>query len=346
MRRLAIGLVLAACTDGAVQEPAPDAEDPALPSDVDDAPQPSADPEPPEPEPEPIPEPEPPVEVSRVRFVALGDAGEGNTAQFEVSRVIEQVCADRGCDFALYLGDNIYSNGVDGVDDDQFRTKFEEPYANLAFPFWVTLGNHDFGEIPLQFWKTDYQVEYTRFSDKWTLPDHFYTFSSEHAQFFSMDTNMIMLGLDWTQDQGGWIDDELSRSSATWKIAFGHHPYISNGEHGNAGNYEGAWFDFTGIVRGDNVRDYFHDHLCGKVDVYFSGHDHSRQWLEPACGMEFVVSGAGAKLDQLPARDGNLTRFEDNSQPGFIWVEIVDRTMNLAFYRQDGSLDYEGSLTK
>src|SRR5687767_5268778 len=58
-----------------------------------------------------------PVDTA-IRFVALGDAGEGNDAQYEVSTAIEQVCADHGgCDFAVYLGDNFYDSGVSGVDD-------------------------------------------------------------------------------------------------------------------------------------------------------------------------------------------------------------------------------------
>ncbi|MEO1234980.1 MAG: metallophosphoesterase, partial [Myxococcota bacterium] len=130
-----------------------------------------------------------------VRFVALGDTGEGNTAQYEVSRAIETVCLVQGCDFALLLGDNFYDHGVDSVDDEQFRAKFEEPYANLQIPFWVTLGNHDFGEVPVQFWRTSYQIEYSMRSWKWNLPDHFYRFVADHVTFVSVDTNMIMLGL-------------------------------------------------------------------------------------------------------------------------------------------------------
>ena len=32
---------------------------------------------------------------------------------------------------------------------------------------------------------------------------------------------------------------ETLSSSHLWKIAFGHHPYISNGTHGVAGHYDG-----------------------------------------------------------------------------------------------------------
>ena len=78
-----------------------------------------------------------------VRFVALGDGGEGNPTQFAVGAAMKTVCDVRGCDFAIYLGDNFYDSGVDAVDSELFQTHFEQPYADLEFPFWVALGNHD-----------------------------------------------------------------------------------------------------------------------------------------------------------------------------------------------------------
>ena len=70
-----------------------------------------------------------------VRFVAMGDGGEGNMRQFQVATVIENVCnAHGGCDFALYLGDNIYDSGVDSAMDEQFQTKFEPELSVLRHP--------------------------------------------------------------------------------------------------------------------------------------------------------------------------------------------------------------------
>ena len=75
--------------------------------------------------------------------MALGDAGKGNTAQRDVAIAMRDVCAAKGCDFALLLGDNIYDAGVDSVTDAQWQTKFELPYKDLNIPFYPTLGNHD-----------------------------------------------------------------------------------------------------------------------------------------------------------------------------------------------------------
>src|SRR4051812_49371566 len=78
-----------------------------------------------------------------VRFVTLGDTGTGGKTQLAVAKAMKKVCAERGCQFALGLGDNIYEFGISGADDPQFREKFEKPYADLNFPFFMALGNHD-----------------------------------------------------------------------------------------------------------------------------------------------------------------------------------------------------------
>ena len=43
------------------------------------------------------------------------------------------------------LGDNIYDSGVTSVTDPQWQTKFEIPYMGVNLPFYVVLGNHDYG---------------------------------------------------------------------------------------------------------------------------------------------------------------------------------------------------------
>ncbi len=285
-----------------------------------------------------------------IRFVALGDVGEANEDQYAVADAMASVCADKttvdraGCDFALLLGDNFYDAGVDGVDDSQFQTKFEDPYSVVDFPFYVVLGNHDYGELGLYAWQSDYEIEYSDHSDKWTMPSEYYTFEVEHAQFYGLDTHALMVESLWgTSDQRTWLPTEQAASVATWQIAFGHHPYISNGPHGNAGAYEG--YEWLPIANGETIKDFMDDYLCGQVDLYLCGHDHSRQWLEPTCGTEFIVSGAGAKTSDFEDR-GNAVRFEDYDDEGFMWIELNGNTLTGEFWNKNGTLDYSHSYTK
>ncbi len=285
-----------------------------------------------------------------IRFVALGDTGEGNAAQYAVADAMVTVCAARGCDFGMLLGDNFYPTGVSGVDDDQFQDKFEIPYADLDMPFYVAGGNHDYGGegIGIEFWKLDYEVAYSDQSDKWRMPNNFYSFMVDDVQFVALDTNAILYSLYGSlmgaEDQEAWIEDRWAEP-ARLRVAFGHHPYVSNGKHGNAGEYEGLadWIPLVDIPRGDYVKEFFDGHVCDMADIYFSGHDHDRQWLAPpaTCNTEFVVSGSGSKLTDNAER-GNLSNFEDFTSEGFVWVEITGTDVRLAFYDKNGTMQHEG----
>lgn len=283
-----------------------------------------------------------------LRFVVLGDGGTGDAVQSKVAAAMKAVCADRGCEFALYLGDNIYENGADGVTDAQFKAKFEDPYLDLDFPFYVVLGNHDYGSNGTNFLPDDNksatQVEYTGRSNKWNMPDYYYTFRRGPVAFFALDTNAIVVDRFRNKDtQQTWLDTELNNSDAPWKIVFGHHPYISNGEHGNAGSYVGS----IGIELhdGSTFKSLVEESICGQAQVYFSGHDHDREWLEPTCGTSFIVSGAAAKLRVLEDR-GSAFRFGDAEKNGFMWVEIDGDVLTGVFYDEDAKVSYEDTILR
>jgi tartrate-resistant acid phosphatase type 5 len=263
---------------------------------------------------------DPPAEepVEPVRFIAVGDAGEGNDAQYAVADAIEAVCAERGCDFVLYLGDNFYTDGVETIDDTEFQDKFELPYANLHLPFYVVNGNHDLdagGEV-LDPWKADLYVEYTQLSDKWTMPAPYYSFVWGDLELFGLDTTQMLYG---DEEQEEWLDDALEASTARWKIVYGHHPYLTNGAHGHDEQ--------------DNLDEMFEGIVCERADVYLAGHDHTMQWLEPSCGMELIVSGAGAKTTPLEYED-HPTFFEDDDHHGFMWLEVGE-DLTGAFFDSD-----------
>lgn len=295
---------------------------------------------------EPLRGPHPP---DSLRFLVLGDAGEGNLTQHRVGASMAALCAAKadgapGCDFALYLGDNFYQVGVDDVHDPQFSEKFEGPYALLDLPFYVVLGNHDYGSGSLDQDRAAPQIAYTRRSTKWTLPARAYHFPAAHAHFLALDTNAAMLRELWGDTgQEALIDEALEAAAgATWTIGFGHHPYRSDGPHGNAGAYEGK--DWVPIANGAGVQSLVESKLCGRLDLYFAGHDHSRQWLQPRCGMRLAISGAGAKSTAIVDR-GNAPTFASAS-PGFLWVAIQGPELVAEFYDQHGNLEHTERLHK
>jgi tartrate-resistant acid phosphatase type 5 len=296
------------------------------------------------------------------RFVAFGDAGKVSDRQLAVGEAMAEVCRARGCDFALELGDNFYDAGVQSVNDEQFQTKFEIPYKNLKGPVYVTLGNHDnsfaYGE-GADNERGNYQVDYHylagRTSDKWRMPARYYHFASSAsvrgaplADFYSLDSNPLTAivsdprpqwdAVMYGSEQLMWLEGELKNSNARWKVAFAHHPYLSNGIHGNAGNYDGVPPEVPTTTNGKPWKDFLEASVCKYgVDLFIAGHDHDLEWLKPvpSCGKtHFIVSGAAETprpfRPGLPV--GNETFWSLDDTLGFFWIELKDNSMTISAF--------------
>lgn len=294
-----------------------------------------------------------PTADDSIRFLVIGDPGTGDEAQHRVAAAMQTVCEERGCAFVLVNGDNIYETGVDGPRDAQFDDKFEAPYAAFDIPFWLVLGNHDNGGggTGTEPDRGDHQVAYAkrddRASDKWHMPARYYTFRAGAVEFFAIDSGPASVSMNPIWLPGGpgpmqqaWLTDALADSTADWKVAFAHHPYVSNGMHGDAGTYDDI------PAQGLAYKQMLQDTVCGEVDLLLAGHDHDLQWLQPvaACGAtEFIVSGAAAKTRERGAAPHHPARFEAYGTHGFVWVQVAGDRFTAAFYDDQARLLYEAS---
>ena len=184
------------------------------------------------------------------------------------------------------------------------------------------------------------QVDYTGFSDKWAMPERYYAFSSPIPEvsvaFFMLDTQYLVQTGE--VEQAEWLDAAVKESKATWKIASGHHPYISNGYHGNAGVFDGT------KGSGMPLKTLVDASLCDNADLYLSGHDHNRQWFPPICGVEFIVSGAGASVRSLPGE--NPVLFQDEDRMGFLLLQITNERLVGTFYDEDALPQFTRTISK
>lgn len=245
-----------------------------------------------------------------IRFVSFGDFGTGAREQYRVAQAIENTCKAKGCDFAVTLGDNIYNNGVSGLSDSQFQTKFEQPYARLDFRFHLVLGNHDYrGNV-------DAQVAYTQQSKKWYLPSRYYHFNAGPASFFALDTNQGF------EAQIGYFNKALQQSDRPWKIVFGHHPRHTNGYYKNS--LSAAQIKLL-------------DSFCGQADIYLSGHEHNKQHLQTGCLPDYLVVGTGAGY--RAGASGPGTRFYKPTF-GFAWFEVSPTRLHFELYNNQGQQEY------
>ncbi len=310
---------------------------------------------------------------AEVQFVAFGDAGTGSANQIAVGEAMGKVCAQRGCDFALELGDNFYASGVTSTDDAQFKDKFETPYKSMDFPIWVTLGNHDNSRGPGEGSdnaRGEHQVDYHylagRVSDKWRMPSRYYRFTAGDglAEFFSLDSNpMTSIVADpapaWNfltygQAQQQWLADALQTSSAKWKIVFSHHPYLSNGVHGNAGTFDGQPAGTPGTSAGGPWKQMLEATVCAKgADLMIVGHDHDLEHLKPVAGCgktHFIVSGAAEGPRPFGDAARNASYWQKDLTLGFFLIRLEATQFTVTAYTLDAAnqpvIAYEQTLSK
>lgn len=295
----------------------------------------------------PKPESSPAVETflprsqDTVRFVAFGDQGKSNDRQRAVGEAVAKVCEERGgCAFGLLLGDNFYPSGVNGVDDPKWKSAFEEPYEKVSFPFWAALGNHDYGGNGggWEFWRAQAQLDYARKNPKWKMPARDYAFAAGPVDVFVIDTTELFWGRGEHQQEA--LQARLAASDAKWKVVAGHHPFVSNGKHGNAGRYDGLPLGLP--ASGAPVETFIKNEVCGKADLYLAGHDHNMQDLVSPCPTQMVVSGAGASTTKL--RGDNPVHFESD-ESGFVLVTASESELRLEFFDSTATRLHERVIT-
>lgn len=308
-----------------------------------------------------------------VHFIAFGDAGKGNANQRAVAAAMVTLCKLKPCDFGLEFGDNIYPQGVMSSDDPQWQDKFELPYKDLDIPIYPALGNHDNwsrASGSSQETKGETQVAYTtaaeNISRKWRLPARYHNFAYPKAlaagespvvEFFCLDSNPLAASvpdstnsqynyLTYGSTQLQWLQSELAASKARWTVAYAHHPYVSNGLHGDAGLFDGKSADLPGTANGKPWLDFLNASICntgyrGGVDFFMFGHDHELEWLKPvkSCNAktEFIMNGAAS--DPRPVADANRhpVFYQKDDALGFAWHEVGDTSFRTEIYVLDAS---------
>lgn len=199
------------------------------------------------------------------KFAVLGDFGTGSRAQYQLAERMQTVHAAFNYEMVALVGDNIY--GLDRPQD--YQKKFEIPYKPLldaGVKFYGALGNHDSREQRL----------YKPFN---MGGKPYYTFSPKaDVRFFVLESTYPEPG------QIRWLEDELTKSGSTWKIAVFHHPlYSSGGRHGSS------------LALREVLEPLFVQY---KVSVVLNGHDHVYERTTPQHGIVYFVVGSGGKLRQ------------------------------------------------
>jgi len=253
-------------------------------------------------------------------MLIVGDTGKDTLRRTNVVNAMRRHAAQLHPNAAMLLGDNFYECGVESVDDPLFDSDFESLFDSESFdmPFYACLGNHDVhGDA-------DAQVQYTQRSRRWKMPARYYrnrqAAGVSSVDFFVLDTNTLLSDGAESDEQLAWLREEISSSDADYKIAVGHHPALTGGQH--------EVHERIGRVLPPIFSAF-------AIDLYLSGHDHDLQLLESDAGWLQVVSGSGSKLRSTQWIDETLFAEAD---AGFYWLLIDEGQLSLSYYNASGRL--------
>ena len=248
-----------------------------------------------------------------IRFAVIGDWGSGSRRQYQTARQLWAQHQRFPFEFVLTVGDNIYGS----EDASDLQRKFLQPYKPILdakIPFYASLGNHDDRS----------QVNYPPFNMGGRA---YYTFTRGAAQFFALDSTLP------TQAQLIWLEEELARSTAQWRIAYFHHPIYSSGlRHGPLLVWRAA---LQPILSTFGVR------------VVFTGHEHFYERLHPQYGVYQFITGSGGQLRKGGIRDGSeimATGYDQDN--AFMLTEIDGDTLRFEAVNRLGEVVDSGTIER
>lgn len=244
-----------------------------------------------------------PNKAGSVRFVVIGDTGTGSGQQLELAKVMQRYRQTFPFEFVLMVGDNMY--GSEKATD--YKMKFENVYKPLLdqqVKFYAALGNHD--ESNQRFYEF-FNME----------GQEYYRFKKGSASFYALNSNYM------DKKQIDWLNEKLAADTASWKIAFFHHPpYSSGAAHG------------SDIKLREVVEPIFLKH---GIDVVFTGHEHFYERIKPQQGIYYFISGSGGKLRKGDVKKGSpLTDKAFDSDMSFMLLEIDDNQMHYQVVSRTG----------
>ena len=258
-----------------------------------------------------------PAGNSPFSFIVFGDSRSNAPSH---RRVVERVRREVP-DFLLGTGDMV-NEGASEADWQQFFDLEREILAeNVLYP---SLGNHD---RQGRGRTADNYRQYFSLPENSPNPERYYAFTYGNSRFLILDSNSYSFALS---DQTAWIEQQLQASRLDKAIAHVfvsmHHPPFSVSLHGGQSELREAWTPLFEKYQ---------------VAAVFSGHDHVYSRAERNGVKYFVSGGGGAPL--YPRRktpteiDLTATRYFERTNH-YLRVHVIDRTVEIAAVRADGSL--------
>ena len=281
-----------------------------------------------------------PATQPAVSILAMGDWGSNTQKQRDVAATMGSYLKSSGRSFnaMLLCGDNFYVPLEGGIHDPKWRTMFEDLYGaeTFNFPFYVSLGNHDY---QIDRFLIEYAYSAANPQSRWKFPSRWYRVELPSPQnplvtVIMLDSNLQNLGDPGWTEETKWLTKELAKPrTAPWLVAASHHPFFSNGDHGDIGPLREAWGPLFAKAG---------------VDFVIAGHDHDLQHLQVEGYPEsfLLVGGGGASVRPIRV-DANKRGPFSKSTMGFADINFTPTTATARVVSgTDGSVLHEFTRTK
>ena len=235
---------------------------------------------------------------TRVAFLAAGDYGVGGSRELSLGLRMKSYESRYPANMLVALGDNDYLHSPR-----LFRANWGRAFGwarRSGLRVGGVLGNHDY-----QTGRGRYELSTLG------MPGPYYTRTLGDAQLFFLDSNAV------SSRQTAWLEQQLSESVATWKIAIFHHPPYTCGGH--SGDRE-------------VVRDWVPLFETYDVQLVLSGHDHNYQRFAARNGVTYVVDGGGgAGLYRLRGCPRSYPpRVRARYEHSFLYVSAMDDQLDVS----------------
>jgi len=240
-----------------------------------------------------------PKKAGSYRFAALGDMGRGDKWQYDVAKQMEAFRKEFPFEFVVMLGDNIYGTST----PEDYRRKFELPYKPFLdedVEFYAVIGNHDEPNQPKYAPFHMGGERYYTFKPKAPLLARL---TDNDVQFFMIDTE------NFDRTQRDWLDREMGKSDARWKIAAFHRPIYTSGRYSLWALWTRASIEPTLVRHG--------------VRLVLSGHEHFYERTKPQKGVTYFISGAGGSLRAHDIRPSSVMAAGFDTDYSFMLWEIA-----------------------
>lgn len=260
--------------------------------------------------------------------------------------------------FALALGDNFYTTGIQG---DAHAVRFNDTFENVftgsnlqsPFEFRILAGNHDhYGNVTAQIARSE-------ISKRWVFPDLWYTFTKggnglPTVQFIMIDTVVLSGNSDVRDEQGNlvselpgsklpgasnkdladqqlvWLNQTLEASTADYIIVGGHYPIWSICEHGPTESL---------IEQVKPALEHY------KATMWVNGHDHCMEYFNDGGYVDYHTIGSAHSNDPSTAHadavpKGSLKFHTMGTNGGFASFSASKTGITVTHHQGDGSVAY------